>query len=327
MSASYPSGTKSFSTKTDGSGQTIFAAHINDLQDEVVAIENGLLTGVVHGLKPSVASAQDLGSASLPWGKARVGGLQLTDATTLTLATDIITVTQSYHAVDTESAAATDNLATITAGTGVAAGFIVVLRAANVARVVTVQDGTGNLLLSGTCVLGSTDATLTLIYDGTNWREVARSVSSQLTLLKSATGSDTSAAATTVDSIAISGLTQLDTLRVIVNVETVTQNTAQVQLYSVTDAMNLVAVSPSPLSTASSTSYGEALFRQRNTLNTWVEAMFQGMTSSPARVDVIAISNTTTAWTAPWTLGLRHGGVTAGGTLRWSWAVYKLAGQ
>lgn len=51
MSASYPSAPKSFTTKTDGPSSTVFAAHVNDLQDEVVAIENGLITGLAHDLK------------------------------------------------------------------------------------------------------------------------------------------------------------------------------------------------------------------------------------------------------------------------------------
>ncbi len=43
MPASYPSAVKSFSTKTDGAGQTIYAAHVNDAQDEIVAVETNLL--------------------------------------------------------------------------------------------------------------------------------------------------------------------------------------------------------------------------------------------------------------------------------------------
>lgn len=42
MAASYPTATKSFTTKTDGPSSTIFASHINDVQDEIVAIENDL---------------------------------------------------------------------------------------------------------------------------------------------------------------------------------------------------------------------------------------------------------------------------------------------
>lgn len=44
MAASYPAATKSFSTKTNGSA--IAAAHVNDLQDEVVAIEADLRAGL-----------------------------------------------------------------------------------------------------------------------------------------------------------------------------------------------------------------------------------------------------------------------------------------
>lgn len=178
--ASYPSSVKSFSTKL--AGATISAAHVNDLQDEVVAIEGALLNGFAHVLKPSSAGGQDLGTSGVPWGNAFVTGLKYTDATTLTLATDTATVIHSYHALDTEGAAGTDDCATLTAGTGVAAGFVVVVRAANVAHVVTMKDGTGNLLLNGDYALNSTDATISLIYDGTNWRELSRSVTNIQTI-------------------------------------------------------------------------------------------------------------------------------------------------
>lgn len=46
MPASYPTSAKTFTTKSDGPGNTILAAHINDLQLEVTAIENDLITGV-----------------------------------------------------------------------------------------------------------------------------------------------------------------------------------------------------------------------------------------------------------------------------------------
>lgn len=50
MAASYPSATKSFTTKTDGPTSTIFAAHVNEIQDEIVALENALRTGLQHNL-------------------------------------------------------------------------------------------------------------------------------------------------------------------------------------------------------------------------------------------------------------------------------------
>ena len=97
------------------------------------------------------------------------------DATTLTLSSGAIVPTQNYHAVDTQGGASSDNLSTVTA-TNTAAGFVLVLRAANTSHIVTVQNGVGNILCNGDCILSTTTATMTLIYDGTNWREKARSV-------------------------------------------------------------------------------------------------------------------------------------------------------
>jgi hypothetical protein len=48
MAASYPTSTKSFSTHS--AGQTIASADVNAIQDEVVAVENGLRTGLQHNL-------------------------------------------------------------------------------------------------------------------------------------------------------------------------------------------------------------------------------------------------------------------------------------
>jgi hypothetical protein len=47
-SASYPGAVKAFSTKS--AGDTIQPAHINDIQDEITAIENALLNGITHSL-------------------------------------------------------------------------------------------------------------------------------------------------------------------------------------------------------------------------------------------------------------------------------------
>lgn len=63
MSASYPTSTKSFTTKVDGPGHTISASHVNDLQDEVVAIENGLRAGLQHTLLFTPDATYDLGAS------------------------------------------------------------------------------------------------------------------------------------------------------------------------------------------------------------------------------------------------------------------------
>jgi hypothetical protein len=46
MPASYPSSAKTFTTKSDGAGNTILAAHINDVQLEITAIEQDLIAGL-----------------------------------------------------------------------------------------------------------------------------------------------------------------------------------------------------------------------------------------------------------------------------------------
>ena len=74
--------------------------------------------------------------------------------------------------VDTESAAATDDLDTITAGYD---GQIIILKAANDTRDVVVKDGTGNLRLSSSFTMTHTDDRIILICDGTNWYEIGRS--------------------------------------------------------------------------------------------------------------------------------------------------------
>jgi len=49
MPASYPTSAKAFTTKVDGTGNTILAAHINDLQAEVTAVETDLIAGLPLG--------------------------------------------------------------------------------------------------------------------------------------------------------------------------------------------------------------------------------------------------------------------------------------
>lgn len=70
----------------------------------------------------------------------------LLSRTDLTIASGVITVTGSYHRVDTQSAASTDDLDTIS---GAATGQIVILHSVATARTVVVKHGTGNLYLDG----------------------------------------------------------------------------------------------------------------------------------------------------------------------------------
>lgn len=66
--------------------------------------------------------------------------------TTLTIAAGIVTVTQTYHTVDTQGGAGTDDLDTINGGQ---VGDVLYLSLADASRIVTVKNGTGNIYLSG----------------------------------------------------------------------------------------------------------------------------------------------------------------------------------
>jgi len=83
-------------------------------------------------------------------------GLQTWESTNLTISGGQITTTRSFHAVDTEGAAATDDLTKINGG---AAGSLLILKSVNNARDVVVKDGAFIYLA------GSVDFTLTNIYD------------------------------------------------------------------------------------------------------------------------------------------------------------------
>jgi hypothetical protein len=95
----------------------------------------------------------------------------------LTIASGVITVTKSYHRVDTQAAAATDDLDTIS---GMTTGQVVILTTVNSVRDVVVKHGTGNIFLAA-----NTDFTLSnsrdhimLICTGTEIVELSRSKNS-----------------------------------------------------------------------------------------------------------------------------------------------------
>lgn len=93
---------------------------------------------------------------------------------TATLATDTLALAVAnmtrYVVVDTEGAAATDNLSTISGGSD---GQMIYLMAANAARVITVKHNVGNIKLwSGSDAVLAADKVLKLFYNGSNWSDV-----------------------------------------------------------------------------------------------------------------------------------------------------------
>lgn len=81
----------------------------------------------------------------------------------LTIASGVITPTGSYHAVDTQADAATDDLDTITA-TGAKDGDFLILRAAHADRTVVVKNGTGNIILSDDYEMSTLSRLCVLMY-------------------------------------------------------------------------------------------------------------------------------------------------------------------
>lgn len=89
----------------------------------------------------------------------------------LTISGGVITVTRPKHILDTEAAAATDDLDSINGG---ADGDMVVLVPTSAARVIVVKHGTGNIrLFNGLDMpLDATHKQLMLVYDGGLWCEI-----------------------------------------------------------------------------------------------------------------------------------------------------------
>lgn len=108
--ASYPTSVKVFTTKAQN--ETIQPAHMNDVQDEIVAVEQGLLNGFQHDLKPDTDGGRALGTTALRFKNLRLFLGTLTDqlaaidiAGTWNDAADTFTAIKA-NITDTASAAA-----------------------------------------------------------------------------------------------------------------------------------------------------------------------------------------------------------------------------
>lgn len=148
-----------------GGGHIIFevpnaAATAMLLAMKIVGTTDTPIVELSYGLDMNAADIDD------------IGALILNDATELTISSiGIVTATQSYHSIDTNEDAASDDLEYIMGGT---AGQVITIRAIDSTHTVVAKDGAGNLQLEGDMTLDNAQDTLTLIYDGTNWLETSR---------------------------------------------------------------------------------------------------------------------------------------------------------
>lgn len=148
----------------------------------------------------------------------------------------------------------------------------------------------------------------------------------QLALLKANSGTDTNAAAANVDTVAISGLTAKDCLIVLYSLETVTQATANPTLYNSTDSVTVSDITNATNLNTALPAVGLAIIQQNQSAATAIAAFNLGLNNGTSTLKQNG-PTFSTAWTGSWTLALRHAGVTAGGTMKWTWKVFKLLGQ
>jgi hypothetical protein len=109
-------------------------------------------------------------------GDVQISGALSVSRTDLTISSGAVTATGSYHTIDTESSAASDDLDTINGA--FATGHRLVITAANSGRTVVVKDGTGNIILNnvtGDFSMDNIADTMELIWGGSNWLELSRS--------------------------------------------------------------------------------------------------------------------------------------------------------
>jgi hypothetical protein len=109
---------------------------------------------------------KDDGRASLPAGAVLGGFVGVGASSEVTISAGVITVTGSYHHVDTEADAATDDLDTIQGGSE---GDIVILRSTDPARSVVLRHNTGNIRCGSDRVLGSISDRIVLQYRSNSW--------------------------------------------------------------------------------------------------------------------------------------------------------------
>jgi hypothetical protein len=105
-------------------------------------------------------------------GSGSGSGVNFGSASSLTIATGTVTrgASSYYLSIDTEAAAASDDLDTINSG-GASAGIAIMIKAANTARTVVIKHNTGNIQLNGGLdfSLDNTEKAVLLFWDGTNW--------------------------------------------------------------------------------------------------------------------------------------------------------------
>jgi hypothetical protein len=157
--------------------------------------------------------------------------------------------------------------------------------------------------------------------------EATRVAGQSLQLLKAGAGITSQATILNIDSVPLSGLTMLDTLLVVWELQATGAATGNVvRLATTTEALG-------PLTGTLGTVpggiiMGRAILKPGNTQPTYLVMTSEGLQYNTAtRVDYCFAGSVAANWTSSWSLVLQSAGIAAGATLYWGWSVYRLRGQ
>ena len=143
-------------------------------------------------------------------------------------------------------------------------------------------------------------------------------------LLHQGSGTSTATGSTVVDSYDLAGqLASVDMLFVIFECESNTQATSTVNVLNVTDTVTLF---PGLTIAADTDMMYAGYIAQAQSSTTRVDAMVNRLNNGAGSLTGNNRLAVTTPWTGTWTIGLKHFGVTAGGTFTYQWSVYRLVG-
>lgn len=152
-----------------------------------------------------------------------------------------------------------------------------------------------------------------------------------ITLVGGAQGTNTSAAAANMSTIAVSGLTSLDRLLVLWEIETVTQDvTGPVMIYNSTDSIAYTNLIAAGAGVSAGTGFAGWCLLTCSHVDTHKVTPTNTYTtqSGGAMVNFSGgIATMSTLYTGSYNVSFRHSGVVAGGTAHYSWSIFKLAGQ
>jgi hypothetical protein len=144
--------------------------HVKGNRDETQGLFQGHSTQTSSILKAIDSSSNALFDVTTA--RAIVSKFLNLPPATATISGGVITATTSFMRVDTEAAAASDDLDTINGG---ADGDILIVNAFSSARTVVMKDATGNLALAGDFSLDNSGDRIMLHFHNSAWNEISRS--------------------------------------------------------------------------------------------------------------------------------------------------------